>query len=69
MPLERIALWIVIALFAAWAIGWLAFSVAAGPVGVVPLVVLGVVGFFLWRLIGERARNAEDDYYENRFDK
>jgi len=36
---------------------------------VVPLVVLGVVGFFLWRLIGERARNAEDDYYENRFDK
>ena len=69
MPLERLFLILVVIGGGIWAFAALIGAVAAGPFGLVPLAGLILAGYILWRLWSERRTNAEDDYYEDRFDK
>lgn len=64
MPLERVMLWGVVAAAAVWLAAVALGAVAAGPFGVVALAPLAFLVYALWRAIGERRRNAEDDRYD-----
>ncbi len=64
MPLERIALWLVVAAALAWVAAALAGALSAGPAGLFVLLPLGLAGYLLWRVIAERRSNAEDDRYD-----
>ena len=73
MPLERLVLKLVVGLAALWLsvilIGVLFGIVSAGPMALVPLLILCIGGYLLGRAYAERRSNTEDDYYENTFDK
>ena len=60
---------LVIAGAALWALMMLIGAVVAGPAGLVVLGVLAFAGYILWRLVSERTKNAEDTYYEDKFDR
>ena len=68
MPLERLALILVIVIAAAGATVWVAslFVVsAATPGGAMALAIpTALVAYIAWRVIAERLGNAEDDHYD-----
>ena len=73
MKPDRVALLLVIVLGGGWILlllGLLIYRAPFGTVGTVAiLVVAGLAGWILYRVIVDRLRNAEDDYYEKIVDK
>ncbi len=64
MALENIALVCVLVLAGIWVVVMLATSIAMFPFGLPILGVILIVGFFFYRVVVDRLRNKEDDYYE-----
>lgn len=64
MPLDKLALICVVVVAVIWCSVMLAGVVATLPYGLPALVVLLVVGYFIYRVVRDRLANAEDDYYE-----
>ncbi len=54
---------------AAWLVAMLAGLVAAFPYGLIGLVLLTGVGLLLLKVVRERLRNKEDDYYADKVEK
>lgn len=54
---------------AAWLVATLAGLVAAFPYGLIGLVLLTGVGLLLLKVVRERLRNKEDDYYADKVEK
>ncbi|MEM9010288.1 MAG: hypothetical protein AAGE18_03620 [Pseudomonadota bacterium] len=69
MSIERIMLLLVIVAAAVFAAAFLGGLLVAGPARIIGIPIVLLVGYLAWRVIGERLRNEEDDYYEDRFDK
>lgn len=69
MPLDKLALIAIVTLGAAWCFVMVAGAVAAWPVGLPVLLFFAIAGYFLYRVIGDRLANAEDDYYEKHVDR
>jgi hypothetical protein len=64
MPLDKLALTCVIVLTALWCGLLVASAVAALPFGLPVLIVLLVIGYFVYRVVRDRIENKEDDYYD-----
>lgn len=64
MPLDKLALIVVIIFAAIWSALLLASAVATFPFGLVILFGLLVAAYFIYRVVRERVENKEDDYYE-----
>jgi amino acid transporter len=64
MPLDKLALICVIVLTALWCGLLVASAVAALPFGLPVLIVLLVIGYFVYRVVRDRIENKEDDYYD-----
>ncbi len=64
MPLETLALIVVIIGGVIWLAVMLMGIVATFPIGLPALLVLLVAAYFLYRVVKERLGNAEDDYYD-----
>ena len=68
MKIDTLAAVLVAVLAACWfamLIGGLVFAAPFGVVGILfVLAVLAVLGWIFFRVVVERLRNAEDDYYE-----
>ncbi len=54
---------------AAWLVAMLAGLVAAFPYGLIGLVLLTGVGLLLLKVVRERLRNKEDDYYADKVER
>jgi hypothetical protein len=64
MPLDKLALICIIVVAVLWCSVLLAGVVATLPYGLPALVVIAIVGYFLYRVVRDRLANTEDDYYE-----
>lgn len=67
MPLDKFVLVLVIVITAAGATIWVGAMVAASiqmPFGWGLMIPAALVAYVLWRVIGERLANREDDHYE-----
>lgn len=64
MKLDTLALVVVGIVVGLWLLGFLAGAIAAGPLGVLMLIPLVVVGYFVGTVISQRLNNKEDDYYD-----
>ena len=69
MPLDKLALIVVVAGAIIWGFLMLAGMIAAWPVGLPFLAIVLIAGYFLYRVIADRLSNAEDDYYEKNVDQ
>lgn len=52
-----------------WIVGMVAGAIAASPYGLVGLLAFVGVGALLIKVIRERLKNKEDDYYSNHVDR
>jgi len=64
MTLEKLALICVCVLAIIWCSVIAAGVVATLPYGLPALVVLLIIGYFLYRVVRDRLGNEEDDYYD-----
>ena len=64
MKLDTLALVCVLVVAGGWLLMMLVGIIAAGPLGLIALIPLGVVGYFVGAVISQRLSNAEDDYYD-----
>lgn len=69
MALDKLALIVVVAGAIIWGVLMLVGMIAAWPVGLPFLAIVLIAGYFLYRVIGDRLSNAEDDYYEKNVDQ
>ncbi len=69
MKLDTILLILALLLGAVYAAFVVAGMIAALPWGLIGLVVIGVAAFVFYRVVTDRLRNAEDDYYEKNIHK
>ena len=68
MPIEKLVLILVCVLAAAGATVWLGVLLLATfqvPYAGVALIPALLVGYIVYRVIGERVGNAEEDHYDN----
>jgi len=66
---EKIGYSILGALALLWIVGMVAGAIAALPYGLVGLLAFVGVGALLIKVIRERLKNKEDDYYSNNVDR
>jgi membrane protein implicated in regulation of membrane protease activity len=64
MPLDKIALVLVVIAVAVWCAVLLTGVIATLPWGLPLLLVFCVVAYLFYRVVRERLHNAEDDHYE-----
>lgn len=69
MKPDRIALILVCCGVALWALAMLGGLIATLPWGLPALLVFGVIGYLVVRVVRDRLGNAEDDYYERHVDR
>jgi hypothetical protein len=69
MAPDKLALILVVAAGAVWAIVMFAGLVATLPFGLPLLIVFLAVGYIIYRVVRDRLDNEEDDYYENNIEK
>ena len=69
MPLDKLVLILVCVFAAAGATVWIASMAAAafniGSLGWAIFLPVALVGYVVWRVIGDRLKNTEDDHYDS----
>lgn len=66
---EKIGYWLLGILAGLYIIGLLVGMIAAWPFGVVGLLGFAGIGMLLIKVINDRLRNKDDDYYDKHIDK
>lgn len=69
MKLDTLILVFVCLAVVVWALIMIAGMIAAWPFGIPGLLVVGIAGYIVYRVVADRLRNAEDDYYEKNVDR
>lgn len=69
LKLDTIILGFVIFGAVCWSAALLFGMIAAFPIGLIGLAIYGVLGYILLRVVLQRLRNSEDDYYEKNIDQ
>jgi hypothetical protein len=64
MPLDKLALVLIVAGGVLWAAVMFAGAIATLPFGLPILLGLLVAAYFCYRVVKDRVTSAEDDYYE-----
>lgn len=66
--MEKLALTIIVGLAIAYGIMMVVFSIAALPLGVVPLLGLFAAGLFFFKAMKDKINNTEDKKYNDKVD-
>lgn len=69
MKLDTLILAFVCLAAVAWVLVIVAGMIAAWPFGIPGLLLVGIGGYIVYRVVSDRLRNAEDDYYEKNVDR
>jgi len=69
MAPDKLALILVVAAGAVWAVVMFAGLVAMLPYGLPALIVFLAVGYIIYRVVRDRLDNEEDDYYDNNIEQ
>jgi hypothetical protein len=69
MKLDTLVLIILCAVGAVWLAIMVVGMISLWPVGLIGLALISVPGYIIYRVIADRMRNREDDYYEKNIDR
>jgi hypothetical protein len=69
MKLDTLVLIILCAVGAVWLAILVVGMISLWPVGLIGLALISVPGYIIYRVIADRMRNREDDYYEKNIDR